>query len=242
MADNRRPRRARNADNPGEYRLAIRSRESEVDPGGELHIEIYITGYGDIQDSKLTFYPPPYFIDEERSSVAYDMRLEEGNVRFGAKKLPFNAITNNVGLVMTWSGLHISNALNWQKPTYYFDVDAFDSTREDKDLRGIATEYSLGGYAPLEFTLRVSEGAPSGSHSLRFFFTYFNGSAWLIDNRVTTILVRSWVRKYERLAVTAGLVLAVVAGGIALLNASLNIWDHKDLIRSLLSFLLQAVL
>jgi len=78
------PRRANNADCPGEYRLAVRAAGSEVDPGKEVKVEIFITGYGEALGSKLAFYPPQDFIDQEFSTLSWGPKSKEDGVVFGA--------------------------------------------------------------------------------------------------------------------------------------------------------------
>jgi hypothetical protein len=74
------PREGTHAKCPGDYRLAYRAAQAEVDPGEELRIELYITGYGEISGAKLTFYPPTYFIEQEKSRVMHGL-TEVGGTR-----------------------------------------------------------------------------------------------------------------------------------------------------------------
>ena len=77
MTDPPLPQNTRFAKQPGEYRLAIRVSQAEIDPGGEVNLEIFITGYGEIRGAKLVFYPPQYFIDTHRSTVIADLKAGE---------------------------------------------------------------------------------------------------------------------------------------------------------------------
>jgi hypothetical protein len=179
VADVRGPRRARNAERPGDYRLAIRSRDVEAEPGAEIHVELYMTGYGEIQGSKLAFYPPPYFIDEDRSVVISDVEKVPAKqkdhyiVRFGGQTQRLSDVTSSeAGLVWTWRGIKLDR---WEDHTHYFDLSAFRDPPPAEPVNEIATEHKIT-HAPLELRLRVKENAPPGNHSLRFFLTYFNGS------------------------------------------------------------------
>jgi hypothetical protein len=120
------PREAPNADRPGDYSLAIRAREAEGDPGDYIHLELYITGYGQIHGSKLVFYPPTYFIDEERSFIRseLDPGEEQGN---WSGQWQWGSIDRQLGwetgLTMLMSGGISSDTWEDKHPSNYFDID-----------------------------------------------------------------------------------------------------------------------
>ena len=47
------PRTGENADKPGCYELMIRSSSSVINPGDEVRLLVFVTGYGSINNPKL---------------------------------------------------------------------------------------------------------------------------------------------------------------------------------------------
>ena len=81
------PRTGPHALCPGEYRLAYRAVQAEINPGDMLQIEIYVTGYGEISGAKLAFYPPTYFIKPGNSRLRHGMERGDAK-RVGADEEP----------------------------------------------------------------------------------------------------------------------------------------------------------
>jgi hypothetical protein len=78
------PQNAVGADAPGSYQHAARTTTRETQSGGEIQLIVNITGYGRIEGCKLAFYPPPYFIDDTRSTVKYGLgKNSDGDLVFG---------------------------------------------------------------------------------------------------------------------------------------------------------------
>jgi hypothetical protein len=197
------PRMAPNADRPGEYRLAIRILDAEIDPGDELRLEIYIVGYGKIRGSKVSFRPPLYFIDPEGSKAVFGARGAGGRLLWGGKQERMNP----EGFTVLMSGLQKEG---WEDTPY---IDVLPPEQADKDALGIATIATEKKYgaAPIGITLKVQDEAPTGTHNLQFFFTYFNGNEWKSDIQSVDVLVRNWVRRHELFTVVGGVLVALVA-------------------------------
>ena len=68
------PRTGENADKPGCYELMIRSSSSVINPGDEVRLLVFVTGYGSINNPKLVFYPPLDFI--RSGSVFHGLKTE----------------------------------------------------------------------------------------------------------------------------------------------------------------------
>jgi hypothetical protein len=109
------PRMAPNPDRPGEYRIAIRIVDGEIDPGDKLRLEIYILGYGKIRGSKVSFRPPPYFIDPEGSKGVFALREEEDRLLWGGQE----QMMGPEGFTFLMSGIR---GEGWDDATPYIDV------------------------------------------------------------------------------------------------------------------------
>jgi hypothetical protein len=198
------PRSAPNADRPGEYRLAIRIVDGEIDPGDELRIEVYVVGYGKIRGSKVSLHPPPYFVDAEKSKVVSTMRKVENRLLWGGQEQRMDS----EGLTIFMPGVQREM---WEENTPYFDV--YPHNEAAKNVLGIATIATEMKYgeAPIAMTLKVVDKAPTGTHTLQFFFTYFNGNEWKSDSQSVDVLVRNWVRRHEFATVLGGVLIGLIA-------------------------------
>jgi hypothetical protein len=207
------PRLAENANQPGEYRVAIRIVQAEVDPGDQLRVEIYVTGYGQIYGSKLIFYPPPYFIDEEQSTVFHglDVQEVEGERRFvfGTTEQRFKDFGGDPGMLLTIGGIALPG---WEKATPYVDVDFQSDTATSKAIGLTFMEQKLLR-APIELLLKVRKKAPSGHHDLRFYLTYFNGEVWKTDSQAVSLSVRNLFQRHPYITWIIGSVGAALALG-----------------------------
>jgi len=204
------PREAPNADRPGEYRLAVRATDAEVDPGDEIRLELYITGYGDIHGSKLAFYPPAYFIDVRSSRIIMDLKRVEAKgevtILWGGRE---ERLSEETGGTMVFPGFQMKT---WERPTVFFDMPR-DPARSKETKQGppnLFTEMKHQ-HAPVELILKVRDKVPSGNHNIQLFFTYFNGSEWKSDSQSVDVLVRNWVRRHELSTVIVGVSAAILA-------------------------------
>jgi hypothetical protein len=208
------PREAPNARCPGEYRLAIRISQAEVDPGGEFHLEIFIVGYGEIWGSKLACYPPTYFVDPSKSKALRFMAIGDEDFRWGSDEGPFSAD----GFSAMMGG---PQGAKWEHSDPFFDVLTSPTGKAEFGVSTISTEMRTPQAhpsdkkpeyaAPVSIFVRVQEKVPSGNHSLQFFFTYFNGNEWKVDSQSVDVAVRSWVRRHEGVTAVVGIALAAVA-------------------------------
>jgi hypothetical protein len=203
-----RPQNAANASKPGAYELALRVARGEVAPGGSVEVEVFITGYGDLQGAKLVFFPPPYFVDAKHSKWRYDMgELPDGRAVFGTTEQSF---IGDVGAILDLSSGGLI-APGWNFPSLFFDLT--DNPTAAARIHPIVTEFRQER-APVEFTLKIHKKVPKGSHDLRFYLTYFNGQEWKTDSKSIAVSVPNWFKRNEGLTWTIGALsfIAAVAG------------------------------
>ena len=218
------PQNAEHADKPGEYRLAPRVRQAQIDPGKEIVVELYITGYGRIQGPKLVFYPPPFFIDEQNSKAFFDLGESESSGRLVFGKTERQLSEAGLTVVLA-AGIQ---APGWAESSLFFDLGQGKATNQ------IATE-AKQTKAPVELQLKTQAKAPAGNHTLQFYLTYFNGSEWKSDSQTVSIEVPNWWRRHEGWTFFAALVAVV----ITLASLVLDIADKWNLVEVLFSKFLQ---
>ena len=63
------PMMGKNFDSPGNYELITRTNKTIINSGGIVIVDILITGYGKIPNSKLVFYPSGEILNLSHSKV-----------------------------------------------------------------------------------------------------------------------------------------------------------------------------
>ena len=189
-----RPQNRPHAEFPGCYELVFSRPRTDVVPGEETTVGIYVTGYGLISGGKIHFMPPTGLIEPGACWVDHDLRMEDGKLSFGAAQSPHG----EGGAV-----LQFSNGVKhteWLESTLFFDVGGV----------GIMTENSAVN-PPVRVRLKIKKGAPTGDHDLSFAFTYFNGQEWRISYRTVVLHVPTLYERYEGRAWAIGATIAIIA-------------------------------
>lgn len=196
------PRKARDAERTGSYGLAVRLSTTVVDPGETLTLEVYISGYGQIQGSKLVFYPSPAIV-ARGSSCRFGLGPPDGEglACFGFQKTDLDPLGNTI--VFGVEPL----SLGAERPTMYVDArPAGDPHQISTETKSLPTNC-----APVQVELVTRSDARPGMYSVQFLFTYFNGSAWANSSETVQFSVRSVYQRYEGWIWRAGAVVTVIA-------------------------------
>lgn len=204
--DQAKPRSAPHAEKPGSYGLVVRLSTTVVDPGETVTLEVYVSGYGEIQGSKLVFYPSAAIVDE-RSSYRFGLGTPDGEsvACFGVQHSPLSAIGNTIDFC---GGRLFSGS---EQPAMYFDVQS------NVQLPQISTETKSlpTDCAPVQVELVTRPKARPGMYSIQFLFTYFNGSEWANSSETVQFSVRSFYQRHEGtiwIVGAAATVIAIVLG------------------------------
>jgi len=195
------PREFQFADKFGNYGLVARTSSDIMDPGETLVIELYISGYGSIESSKLIFYPSPGVVDsdDKDSYVLFGIHGKKGLGVWGAQRHQLHPDGNAIGFT---GGAYKSE---WKSPSIFFDINETQ----------ISTEKKLGGFAPIHINLKTKRKARAGTHSIQFLFTYFDGSNWQTSSNTVQFTIRNFFQRYDRLFLTLG----AFATGLAIIIA-----------------------
>jgi len=210
------PRKAQNADKPGNYELAIKVLNPIVNPGDIINLEIFFTGYGDIDGVKMAFFPPTNFVEEcENSIVKTGLKGEkEINNRI---KLLFGHQSESIeewGFIVKIYGA-ISE--KWKNSTMFIDRDLFDMTKEQDPVKSLITEVPLN-QAPFVVSIKTKKKVRPGIHTLRFFLTYFNGMEWKTSNDSVDIEIPTFYKRHEFMFWVIGAILALMSLSPLILN------------------------
>ncbi len=178
---------------PGSYQLILRSTSSVVDPGDELGLELYISGFGNMQFSKLVFYPSAnVFSSSSEVLFGPDLDQKEGTLYWGGQKAQVSPQGGLIELtVLTPEVLFIF------KPR--LQVITERNTTKKKDGKT---------FAPVQFNLKIKNKARPGKYHMHFILTYFDGEKWNTSSTKFQFSVRNLLERYASfawwLAITAG--------------------------------------
>lgn len=154
------PRHATGDSEPGKYELVSRVSNTTVDPGDTVTINLYITGYGKIDSSKLFFAPPPdVLFEEDKSYVNAGLSpvLADGSVLLspGENKKNLSGDETIIGFVWGQGRLKLTNSNfilalggigveKWKENTPLFDLTiTADSKNETYQTPTISSESEL---------------------------------------------------------------------------------------------------
>ncbi len=205
-------RRGENGDKTGKYELVARIYDANIDPGDTVVVDIYITGYGRIANSKLALYPPVSVLSDSGSAVSYGFDYREERVRWGGR----SAAVSERGIMLPTAG---TAAEPWPGYTHFFDVS-------DDPTPRILTESSQGddGTAPYTLSLQLSPQAKSGDYGITLVFTYFNGEAWQTSRVEPRFTIRNVFQRNERIISILG-VLAAIGSIPPIFQVGYSFWE-----------------
>lgn len=205
-------RRGENGNKTGKYELIARIYDANIDPGDLVVVDIYITGYGRIANSKLALYPPISILADSGSAVSYGLEYRQERVRWGGH----TAAVSERGIVLPTLG---TSEEPWPGYTHFYEVG------EDPTPH-IATESSRGdnGTAPYTLHLQLSPRAKPGRYSTTLVFTYFNGETWQTSRAEPKFAVRNVFERNERTISILG-VLAAIGSIPPIFRVAYSIWE-----------------
>jgi len=208
MAVANKPLSRRNAEKPGAYELAVLVSNPIVDAGDRLEIEVYVSGYGNIETPKIAFYPSPATFDTKKSVVWHSLR------RFPDSKLGWGAET--AALDPTGAVISLSGGLSFDeasgKSTWVFD--AHPSSEPHNFQISTEVKHPLGK-SPICLDLALSPKPKPGPQGINFVLTYFDGQAWQTKTATAGFTVRNFYQRHETGVWILGTVLAVLLASIS---------------------------
>lgn len=192
------PRTGKYGDEIGAYHLASRVFSKTVNPGDMFKFEQYITGYGDINSSKIRCYISSEIFDIESSSIINSIKDDNGNISFGNQS---DKITGE-GFVCHISGIQLDG---WEQSTMAFDVSG------DENSKTIFCENKVEN-APFTYNLKLKDDVKPGEYSIDFYFTYYDGHRWQCNKETVDLKVRNFFETNAKIIST----LAIVATSISI--------------------------
>ncbi|MCD9506126.1 hypothetical protein [Photobacterium phosphoreum] len=195
------PRTGMYADEIGAYHLASRVFSKTINPGETFKFEQYITGYGDIRNSKIQCYISSEIFDKENSCVINSLKKDGNKIGFGNQS---NQIDDE-GFTCYLSGVQ---ADNWDESTLFFDKGG-----DSKGSKSVFTE-SKAENAPFFYKLKLKNDVKPGDYSITFYFTYYDGHRWQCSKETVDLKVRNFFEKHAKIISS----LAIIATSLSIIR------------------------
>lgn len=200
------PRSGEYATKPGSYEHIIQIDNQVLDPGENLKIEVFFTGYGFIESAKFMYMPSPKFIDPDKSRIRAGLKQStNGFVGFLSDWVELSSIrTNQEGHVIGLTGLKMDSWADDSQPTLFLD-------RSNQGMTEILWTESRVPNAPIEFEFRIDNNARPGDYTIDFGFSYYNGEKWISTQTTKSFHVRGIFERHAGIVAVIGLVASFAA-------------------------------
>jgi hypothetical protein len=167
-----------------------------LDPGDALRIELFFTGYGEINQAKLFFFPSDAVFDIQKSWVESGFHKTADGFAWGGSRELF--LNSEMAMLVSFQGLQLQG---WTEKTSFLDADAH--------VNVIATEMKYCGKAPLELSLQTAKNIKPGKYYIEFCFTYYDGQKWRSNTRRAEFTVRTFIERHQQKVAIWGIVASV---------------------------------
>ncbi len=187
------------------YVVEIQANRSVIDPGEGLGLNLFISGAGDVNSSKLRVSIPPYIV--QNGIVKYTETDYSGNFAVIEGRIYPNPKLTNSTIFDTSFIIDLNNI-------YFKNLTGGLANVGEIDHPLL---YDPGKYSPpffIEFT--VSGNATGGDHDINIDLFYKKNDSWLVDRQTASIHINQWyengeLQKYVWVALAFGIIASLCA-------------------------------
>jgi len=192
------------------YEIVPRVLTPEINPGDAAGVEIYVTGTGAIQKSKLVIiFPSAITSSDNPGELMFSVATKTDNATGKHSAIvgkDFQQVTK-----CDRYGIHLGLSLA------YF-LDAPNKAVNDWTLPMKVGETTPANQAPIKLTLNTQEDAPAGDYDIQFVLTYLVDDEIETSKEAVSIHVNSWTERHKTTIVVVGIILAAVAIVVGLIT------------------------
>lgn len=189
------------------YELISVARSSHVDPGDTAQIEIYITGYGEIERNKLhIIHSVPDFLSDSDPGKIY---LPIAGLHDDSDEM----VGVSSGQIIGEKELGNTGTMIHLHPSYFVEPPR---NRRSNELPDLLAEGSHEGLAPVEVQINSSRTTPPGDYDFTFTLSYENDDGEVKQSQqMTSIHVNSWVERNRKTLRVIALLLTLVGAAVS---------------------------
>jgi hypothetical protein len=199
------PRTKPHASAPGSYEVAVKIAKPLITPGELLEVDLFFSGYGEILQPKIFFFPSARVFDVSKSSIRSGLhRDEDGSIKWGGQISKISAVDPvHIGIM----GLEYGN---WAEPTAFFDAD--------DNGNSVFTEYLTDGHAPISLSFQTNNAVEPGKYYIELTFTYFDGQKWRSSLKRIEFTLTSFLERHQRKLAWYGVTVSAIGLAIAIIR------------------------
>lgn len=184
--------------------MAIRSYKLTINPGDQIEFEIFITGYGHIENITKIFGTFPIGL------------VEQGSPTYGTYEyVLFNVTTQQY--YKTTSNLTYPFYV-WKENLYYKQF------RNSENCSSVLTRsevyFNINSIieAPIKIKINTSTHAPSGDNVINLILTYTDGEKWYQDKEKIAIHINNPIEENRQLLVIISTIVGIILTCISIGN------------------------
>lgn len=188
----------------GSFKFTLIPKITEVNPGDQIEIEMFLSGYGKITKNKLRVFYSPDLVDKENSGViesciasARDKTGKFLQPVAGGKYLTSHDLAGNGVYIIIEEGNFVDHPRINDVPILGYPP--------------IMSEYKWESHPPLSLKLNTSEATPSGDYEIFVIFTYSDGIDVYTEKTSIPIHVRSSIERHQWKIAIIGIIIAVTS-------------------------------
>ena len=197
------------------YIVLPRVRTPSVNPGDNIDIELFLTGYGVPQRNKLYIAYSSQLID-----ASNPIRIQSSIAVASDGKGEKRALTGTE--VLQVNDLDIAGCTMNLNKGYFMD-----RPQEKVPADGIpqlTSEVTWDGHPPLLLMLRASQRAPAGDYDIHFALSYSDDAGMEISMARAIVHVRDWWERHRGQATVTAIVIALLSLASSGLYSAVNLW------------------
>ena len=228
----------------GQYSVNPVLRNKNIDPGGEVVIDLYMTGWGEVQENKLSIS----FASEELLDQRKENKIDVKYMQIAEGVREDRGIPENFdGYVYVTDGdvelevdqmeigsphivLHFPQTFFNYNPTQSIEGKEYTSLMSECTHYPSKTDNGLhypnhikDGEGPVRIEFNTKESVSPGMYDIYFVFTYNLGGITFKDKRIVEVHVNNWMERNEKRLQVAGIILTLILIGSALANTLISL-------------------
>ena len=207
------------------YNVLIQTSSTQLNPGDHLKIELFITGLGDVESSKLYVVIP-------------DQLPNDGAINFTARKYIYINKTEVRAYyepkTNSAPGFYHLISKDMYKMVDISEIEGFEESFKGSDLSGASglilgetrTTDNPAYSAPYTVDITIAENASAGDYKISILYTYGNSGKWYQDERVVDLHVNYiYEREYFKWLIFIGTLIAGLAGLDYIIKMFKHLWN-----------------
>ncbi len=200
---------------PGNYELVMSVNKAQVNKGDSFFVEVFLTGYGQIEHSKILM--------STSTSEIFDKIIVKhslgGVIRDGKQSIFWGNLINQNNKFPAI--LMLNTGVSFTEKDTLVRYDGYSDFSKDTIENQILTEERMIN-PPISFQVFIKDKARADNYKLSLYLTYYNGNEWKSSISTLDFRINTWTQKNENLIT----VVATFAAIFGILPIFISAWRY----------------